>query len=445
VNRLRSLLLTALILLPASRLPGQPVRAIDQDGGVYNTPVVCNDGTLVFSVARAFRDISEIHGDQWTTQGWYSVRPGQCNEIPPEQLYLNGGWFGADSVTLLAFAFTDSTGVWGAARVRDNTDGVFKTSNQQLCVLRDAFRGVHRDSEGGPAGDCAKGRPGLFLIPASLEFRGDSYGGFYGREAVNKGRRDNLRVKLSSNDRAIPLGPQSSSSTPGNTSSNAGPKPAADDGNSFGTMLLDEFRKEMRQSAADAANRPLPPAELAKQQAQAHAAMLGWVREDVASYIEASRTGFNAYKKGAPQSSQGLRMWESNTKPLFAKNCFVVQGETATTLSCLLSEKNDLNALRADYAELTEDVTASLPAGWAPVSAPPYGPDFPASKGYRASSGAHGEIWIARAASGEYQLHYQLVSPGLAAAPAANPTPPAAAPKDPIGSGGFITPPTVRR
>jgi hypothetical protein len=74
------------------------------------------------------------------------------------------------------------------------------------------------------------------------------------------------------------------------------------------------------------------------------------------------------------------------------QDCWVVQGDTTATFSCLLSTSADLNSLRSYYTQVTDDVTASLPAGWAPQAAPPYGPDFPASKGYRASSGAHGEI-----------------------------------------------------
>jgi hypothetical protein len=185
------------------------------------------------------------------------------------------------------------------------------------------------------------------------------------------------------------------------------------------------------------------PANQIGPQAQGQASVRQGVRQDVAAFVEAAKTGFNAYKKGEPQVSQGLRMWESNTKPASAKNCWVVQGDTSTTLSCLLSTSIDLNATRSYYAQLTEDVTASLPAGWSPLAAPAFGPEFPASKGYRASSGAHAEVWIARAASGEYELHYQFVTAENASRPAANrPPPPSAPDDDPIGSGGFITPPS---
>ena len=147
--QLRVFLLTALMLLPASRLLGQ---GKPRDVDVRNTPVVCNDGTIPVSVARAFRSVlGPFYNDQWVIQGWYSVGPGTCSEIGPEEVYQDGGLFNPfkeDSVTLLAFAFRDSTGVWGAARVRDTTDGVFKPSNQKLCVQRGAFRVVQDASKG---------------------------------------------------------------------------------------------------------------------------------------------------------------------------------------------------------------------------------------------------------------------------------------------------------
>jgi hypothetical protein len=278
----------------------------------------------------------------------------------------------------------------------------FTSSNQQLCVQDGAFVYKRSTSQGEPVNECDRGLPGFYRIPVSLEFDGN------GEEEFPE--HHILHVNFGPNAQAPP---QTSSNSSGNSGSNA----------------------TGGQSGANASNRPLSSSEQATQQAQARAAMLGWVREDVAAYIAASRNGFEAYKKGQPQVSQGLRMWDSSVKPAFAKGCWVVQGDTATTFSCLLSEKPDLNAARDDYTELTGDVTASLPPDWHPEAAPPFGRDFPASKGYRSSSGSHAEIWIARAASGGgYELHYQLVS--------AHPARPAErVDDDPIGAGGFITPP----
>ena len=410
--QLRIFLLTAWMLLPASGLLGQ---GKPRDVGLNNTPVVCNDGTIPVSVARAFLSVlGPFYNDQWVMQGWYSVGPGMCSEIGPEEHYDDGGllWFENANVTLLAFAFRDSTGVWGTARVRDTTDGVFKPSNQKLCVRDEAFRVVRDASKGeDPAArECGRGElAGYYQTPVSLVFYGDSYGATYGDVITGPHSRDYLHVKLGPGDRAIPAGQQSSSQT----SSNTGPKPAAQPA----TATLD---------------------------AESRARFLNAVREDVTAYIEASKTGFNVYKKGEPQLSQGFRMWESNTKPALAKGCWVVQG-TASTFSCLLGTSADLNNIRALYAQLTEDVVVSLPRDWTQDAAPPFGPEFPASKGYRTSSGAHGEIWIARATSGEYELHYQLVTAEVTSRPVVDPQPAAAPDDDPIGPGGTITPPVVHR
>jgi hypothetical protein len=103
-------------------------------------------------------------------------------------------------------------------------------------------------------------------------------------------------------------------------------------------------------------------------------------------------------------------MWNSKLAPLKAKGCWVVDGAVTSTFSCLLSTAADLNAIRSYYTELTEDLAVLLPGDWKPDAAPPFGGDLP-SKGFRSTGGAHGEIWIARAASGgEYELHYQLVA-----------------------------------
>jgi hypothetical protein len=90
--------------------------------------------------------------------------------------------------------------------------------------------------------------------------------------------------------------------------------------------------------------------------------------------------------------------------------CWVVQGDATATFSCLLSVGTDLNGLRAYYTQLTDDVALSLPPGWKVEQGQPFGPDLP-SKAFSASSGAHGEVWIGRAATPV---------------------------DDPIGNGGFI-------
>ena len=108
MNQLRVLLLTTLILLPASRLLGA------QGPPVYRlAPVVCNDGTLSFFVVRAYMDVGVFYGHEpWVIEGWYEVAPGKCQDIGPDQHYDSNKIFGVgtDSVSLLAFAFWDSKG-----------------------------------------------------------------------------------------------------------------------------------------------------------------------------------------------------------------------------------------------------------------------------------------------------------------------------------------------
>lgn len=82
----------------------------------------------------------------------------------------------------------------------------------------------------------------------------------------------------------------------------------------------------------------------------------------------------------------------------------------------------------------------SLPGDWSADATPPFGPEYPASKGYRSSSGAHGEVWIANAQiGGGYEVHFQLIS--APSQPTANPPHTNPLDDDPIGQGGFITPP----
>ena len=384
MNRLGLLLLTMLML--ASRLPGQTT-LFDNDGQV----VACNDGTIAFSVARAYRDPGEFYSSsyRWQVQGWYNVDPGKCKEIGPMEHYRTGGAFRKDPVTLLAFAFYDSTGTWGSIKLQGGDDRWWYPSNQQFCVKDEGVDYV-RDSPGADfPRACDGAQTGYQMIPASFEYTGPAGLPRLGYSATNE-----LHVKLGPSDRAIPMGKQTSipSGTPGSsqTSRNAAPKPA-DTGTSA---------------------------------AQGRADMLKWVREDVNAYIAASATGFEAYKKGDVVVSAGVRSWVSRESPLASKGCWVIQGDTATTFSCLLSTSTDLNALRSYYTQLMEDVTASLPGNWKPQAAQPFGPEFPASKGYRSSSGAHGEMWIAHAATGEYELHYQLVTAETAARPAEKRTAP---------------------
>jgi uncharacterized membrane protein len=161
------------------------------------------------------------------------------------------------------------------------------------------------------------------------------------------------------------------------------------------------------QTAPDAASQVATQADVEALNVTGRAALLQWVRADVAKYLAASRTGFDAWKSGNVILSQGYRMWTSSEKPAAARGCWVVQGDSTTTLSCAIPINKDLE--RAYYDALTQDVAASLPADWSTGPANPFGGDLP-STGYRSSSGAHGEVWLVEPTEDTYELNFQLVS-----------------------------------
>jgi hypothetical protein len=200
------------MLMLASRLPGQ---ASENWGGQV---VACNHGTITFSVAQAYLYSKPFSGYQWQFEGWYNVDPGKCTDIGSPKDYHNGGLFsGKGSITLLAFAFYDSTGMWGVARLSDPGNVVFHPSNQQFCVKNDFFR-YNRDSPGGdlPRG-CDGAQTGYQMIPASFEYTGPVFssrdGAFF--------QKNDFFVTLSPSDRAIPLGKQTSSGGASQSSSGA--------------------------------------------------------------------------------------------------------------------------------------------------------------------------------------------------------------------------------
>jgi hypothetical protein len=177
------------------------------DDDSYDSQVsVCNDGTISFYVARAYRNLNFVSGYEWEFQGWYSVDPGKCEEIGPPEHYKNGGPFRKDSVTLLAFAFTDSTGTWGAIKLQGGDKRLWGPSNQQFCVQPDRF-GYRRNSSGGDLPRACDGaQAGYQMIPASLEYTGP-----LGSWKIGYPTNHELHVKLDPGDRATPLGKQISS------------------------------------------------------------------------------------------------------------------------------------------------------------------------------------------------------------------------------------------
>ena len=200
MKRIRIALLATLLQLPASHPWAQP------DLELYSAEV-CNRGQITVDVAVAYKDFG-FSDEFWVIDGWYEVPKGTCKTVfAHSYVKQDRNWLGFRSFPVhLAFAFTDSTGVWGAAKV-DPSPGIAR-SRLQLCVTRKSFE--YRVDAKDPATSC-KGKANALLLAASIDFEptaGDYYdyvGRKYGRPSMS------ATVALSANDRAIPLGPQVSS------------------------------------------------------------------------------------------------------------------------------------------------------------------------------------------------------------------------------------------
>jgi hypothetical protein len=453
VNQRRLLLFAAFILLSTSTLHGQaPALGHDPQWG---QPAVCNNGKIPFWVARAHRHAKDIllGGGRWEVWGWFAVDPGKCTDIGAGTVFESGGWLGSgDSVTLLGFAFVDSKGVWRGIKVQGEEGWFYpiSPSNQQICVGRDKFQYVRDGLEQSDlARECQRTPAEHMLIPASFMYKGSSrvvpvFGG-------PDRSPDYLYVKVVSDDRAMTSGNPVGSAGITRPLNGGGAAQSNDDSNpslcgkvSCWDIFLQRLNEAARQRSATNANSnppaprastnppppapratappppvddddPIgtggfitPPSSSAPPANRANSAQ--WVRADILAYLEASKTGFAAYKKGDVLLSQGYRMWDSNTKPSAARGCWVVQGTSSTTLSCALSQRGDLNELRPDYTGINKEIAAALPRDWKAQAEPPFGGDLP-NQGYKSSSGAHLEVFFAPAPSGPgYEINFQLVS-----------------------------------
>lgn len=374
---------------------------------------ICNNGRLDVDVAVAARIQSFITGYTWKTRGWYTVTAGTCATVYDED-YDDAGPYTPQSGARVAFTVTRSDGEWGAYHSSQlQGHGWMRSGTGQICVKHpDAFTFVE------PAGDPAANCSGM-LIPVAHDFMPegpgkftyttdwDGYGSFV---ALGKGGQPRSSVASASSS------------------------------DSVDNSLSAQFLRALAQAAKDAKDKEAANADTAASNAKGRAALLGWVREDLADYLEASRTGFESYKTGAASpwtSNPGDRIWNSSVKPALAEGCWVIQGSSSIFI-CSMAANPDLNAARAYYERLTEDVSASLPSDWTADAAPPFPGDLP-SISYRSTSGAHGEVWLDNAKSGNgYVLRYEMIA---AATTASAPRPANPTDDDPIGEGGFITPP----
>ncbi len=395
MNRFGAILLGWTILLFPGRVSAQDA-----------TLEICNNGRLDIEVAVAARIQTFITGYKWSTRGWYSVAAGKCATVYDED-YDAAGPYTPQSGARVAFEVTRSDGVLGAYQSNQvQANGWMRTGTGQICVNgTNAF--TFAEAAGDPAANCNG-----ILIPVAHDFMPDGPGKFtytmdwdgYGSFVrIGKGGQQKNSVANSS---------------------------ASD---SVDNSLSAQFLRSLAQATKDANNKQAPTVDTAASNAKSRADMLQWVREDLTAYIDASRNGFEAYKSGEAQLSQGYRTWTSSEKPALANGCWVVQGDSTSTFSCAIPVNK--GSERAYYTQVTEDVTASLPGDWSPVAGAPFGGNLP-STGYRSSSGAHGEIWLVEVPDGGYELDYQLVSAPIGSQPAKPFV------DDPIGEGGFITPPT---
>ena len=368
---------------------------------------ICNNGRLDIDVAVAARIQSFITGYTWKTRGWYTVAAGTCATVYEED-YDDAGPYTPQSGARVAFTVVRPDGVRGAYHDdRVQANGWMRSGTGQICVnLSDAF--TFQEAAGDPAANCRG-----VLIPVAHDFMPDGAGKF------------TYTMDWDGYGDFVPLGKggQSRSTVASSNGSD-----------SVDNSLSAQFLRALAQSAKEANEKRAANTDTAAFNAKGRAAELEWVREDLTTYIDASRTGFEAYKTGEAQlSSDGTRVWDSSVKPALATGCWVVQNAETKLSKFYCSMPVNADVERARYTDLTDDVTASLPEGWSVDSDPPF-TGLP-SKGYRSTSGAHGEIWLVDT-NGSYELHFELI----AAPVATQATKPAD--DDPIGEGGFITPPT---
>ena len=84
MNQLRVLSLTTLLLMLASRLPGQFGQPPHNPSkGRTGTPRLWRATTarITFSVARAYREVGFLLATSGVFAGWYNVDPGKCKKI----------------------------------------------------------------------------------------------------------------------------------------------------------------------------------------------------------------------------------------------------------------------------------------------------------------------------------------------------------------------------
>ena len=196
MKRIRIVLLTTLLLLPASHLGARE----------WYSAEVCNKGQLSVDVAVAYTDFGLID-EYWVLDGWYVVLPVKCRTVLAHMYEDNRLEYRSFPVHL-AFAFTDSTGVWGAANVKPPRN--VAASRLQLCVTNNRYNFEYIWKAKDPATACKRqGQPNFSLIRASIDHEPKNPDSHF--SPVERRPGLSAIVALGPNDRAIPFGPQASS------------------------------------------------------------------------------------------------------------------------------------------------------------------------------------------------------------------------------------------
>jgi hypothetical protein len=161
MNRLGVILLSCAALL-------LPVGAAAQEA----TLEICNNGRLDIDVALAARIQSFVTGYTWKTIGWYTVAAGTCGTVYDED-YDEAGPYTPQSGARVAFTVTRADGVWGAYHSDEvQGHGWMRSGTGQICVKHpDAFK--FQEPSGDPAANCSG-----ILIPVAHDFMPDGPGKF---------------------------------------------------------------------------------------------------------------------------------------------------------------------------------------------------------------------------------------------------------------------------
>jgi hypothetical protein len=154
------LLICAALLLPRTALAQEA------------TLEICNNGKLDVDVAVAARIQSFITGYTWKTRGWFTVAAGTCGTVYDED-YDAAGPYTPQSGARVAFTVVRADGVLGAYQDdRVQGHGWMRSGTGQICVnYNDAF--TYREAAGDPAANC-----GGVLIPVAHDFMPDGPGKF---------------------------------------------------------------------------------------------------------------------------------------------------------------------------------------------------------------------------------------------------------------------------